>query len=171
MQYGIKKGNPANMRFLRYIANVISSSESCKDIDFDIVLESRDNIYICVDARSAYIPGPRPINYYAILMCRRINASEIEDQNLKYHCQPFNIVYCIDCLYHHDLSKKDQCIEMCKNLIKANAQNKNDCFTLIKLSKDYAEILQDALISIGCYFGYITDDGTYVYIKPPILNI
>ena len=32
MQYGIKKGNPANMRFLRDIANVVSSSESYKDI-------------------------------------------------------------------------------------------------------------------------------------------
>lgn len=170
MMYNVK-GNPASMKFLHALLDEIHKSDHYTNFDFDTLLECRDNIYMYVDDHSAINPtGYMPNKLYAAILCRRINASEIEDEELKYHCQPYRIVYSVDCLYHHNPADTVEFNELSRRLININGVTKNDSFILIRLPSEYADILNDTLISMGCYLSNVVKDGIITFIKPPILN-
>ena len=171
ISYGINAANPANMKFLRYLYDVAISSGST-NISFDTFLECRDSIFMCIDDASSYRCHELkiPDRIYSFLGCRRINANEIDNAQLKFHCKPYNIVYCIDFIYLYDASNADDCKNMCKMLLQINAVSKLDAFIMIKLNEEYKILLEDSLISMGYYLSEVADNGIYTFFKAPIFT-
>lgn len=157
----IYKADPTNTNFLRILYNCINDNkEEYADIDFDTVLECRDNIFIA--AKDEMLTE----GIFGIIMCRRINISDIEIKELLFHCQPHNIVYSVDAVYlEHPFSSSDERRIIFRYMIETNAASKKDAFILIKLPQSYKELLEETLIEMGCYLSGVVNN---TFIKPPI---
>ena len=168
MAYTISRANPANMKFLKYLYELVANSGST--LSFNEFLECRDSIYMCVDPMSGHhkYDWKRPNQIYSFLACKRINANELRNV-LEFHCQPYNIVYSIDILYLHDISNTE-CLDMCRNLLQVNSVSKLDAFIVLRLTEEYKELLEKTITSQGYYLSDIVNDGIYTFIKSPIFQ-
>lgn len=160
----VLKADPTNTYFLCRLYNYIKSSEKeYAHIELDTVLECRDNVLIA--ANDIILTG----GIFGIMMCRRVNISDIESEALSFHCQPYNIAYSIDAIcINHPFTTNDERIAIFKSMMEINAASKKDAFILIRLPQSYKDLLEDTLIEMGCYLSKEINNGIYTFIKPPI---
>lgn len=160
------KTNPINIKFLKYLHGLLNDASS-----FELFLESRDNIFVCVDATSAFnmYECDNPAHVYSFLTCRMINASNDDNKQLKIHCKPHNIVYMIDHVYFSDYCCDNDRIDMLKSLMRINEVSKLDTSIVIKLPENQNNILEKILLNMGYYKSETTDNDTYTYFKSPII--
>lgn len=165
----VMKANPANMNFLRILYGIYK--ESCgTSMTFDDFLDYRDSILLSTDMQSAYECGLCPTFIYAFMGCKRINASDIDDEQLKLHCLPYNISYLIDVLFFTDImiDHNDFC-NIFEMFIRTNEISKRDAFMIVKLSEKHKNILEEKLLSLGFYASTQNENGIYTYFKSPII--
>ena len=165
------KANPVNMRFLRYLYNMYKESHGIS-ITFEDFLEYRDDILLCTDSYHAYNKCNISIPLlYAFLGCKRINASDIDDEQLKFHCMPHRISYCADIIFFDNsmINDPDDYCDIFEMLIRANEITKRDAFMIVKLPEEYKNILESRLLSIGFYPSTLNENGIYTYFKSPII--
>lgn len=165
--YAPCKANPVNVKFLKHLHNLLGNG-----LSFEEFLKSRDSIYMCIDPASAYhmYEYKCPIEIYSFLTCRRINASDIDNEQLKFHCTPYNIVYYIDNVYFNNaiMFDNDEYCYIFEMLMKINAASKRDAFIMIKLTEEQRTFLEESLISMGYCKSDTIEDNIHTYFRSPI---
>lgn len=165
----VMKANPVNMNFLRMLYGVYKETYKTS-ISFDDFLEYRDTIYLSTDTQSAYTCGASSLILYAFMGCKRINASDIDDEQLKFHCLPYKISYLIDILFFTEIMQEQE--DFCnifEMFIRTNEISKRDACMIVKLSEEHKNILEEKLLSLGYRASTANEDGIYTYYKTPII--
>ena len=165
----VVKANPANMNFLRILYNIYKESYDTS-MEFDDFLNYRDSILLSTDTESAYGYTMCPTFIYAFMGCKRINATDIDDEQLRFHCLPYKISYLIDVLYFTDIMiEHDDFCNIFEMFIRTNEMSKRDAFMIVKLSEEHKNILEEKLLSLGFYASIQNENGIYTYFKSPII--